>query len=119
MENIKLILNRFEPISDDSFNELSKLLKIKFENHLRYTFHITLAYILRELTKEEIKNCEDLGNYYRINADNRDLNYNKYYTIGNSNNKINEYNSNNTDQLNLEDTIKLLVDLQEVKKALN
>ena len=43
------------------------------------------------ITKEEIKNCEDLGNYYRINADNRDLNYNKYYTIGNSNNKINEY----------------------------
>ena len=71
------------------------------------------------ITKEEIKNCEDLGNYYRINADNRDLNYNNYYTIGNSNNKINEYNSNNTDQLNLEDTIKLLVDLQEVKKALN
>jgi UDP-N-acetylglucosamine 4,6-dehydratase len=71
------------------------------------------------ITKEEIKNSEDLGNYYRINADNRDLNYNKYYTIGNSNNKINEYNSNNTDQLNLEDTIKLLVDLQEVKRALN
>jgi len=32
------------------------LLKIQFENHQRYTFHISLAYILRELNKTEIKN---------------------------------------------------------------
>ena len=51
-----------EPFSDkdekilrDCRNELSKLLKIKFENHLRYTFHITLAYILRKLKEGEIK----------------------------------------------------------------
>ncbi len=51
-----------EPFSDkdelilrDCRNELSKLLKIKFENHQRYTFHITLAYILRELEQYEIK----------------------------------------------------------------
>ena len=37
-------------------DELSRLLKIKFENHQRYTFHITLAYILRELNQIEIKN---------------------------------------------------------------
>ena len=36
-------------------DELSSLLKIKFENHQRYTFHITLAYILRELKEDEIK----------------------------------------------------------------
>ena len=36
--------------------ELSSLLKIKFENHQRYTFHITLAYILRQLNETEIKN---------------------------------------------------------------
>ena len=34
---------------------MSKLLKIKFENHLRYTFHITLAYILRKLKEGEIR----------------------------------------------------------------
>ena len=51
-----------EPFSDkdekilrDCRDELSKLLKIKFENHLRYTFHITLAYILRKLKEGEIR----------------------------------------------------------------
>tara|TARA_Y100000590_G_C15497138_1_gene930110 strand:+ start:132 stop:851 length:720 start_codon:yes stop_codon:yes gene_type:complete len=43
-----------EKILRDCRDELSKLLKIKFENHQRYTFHITLAYILRELRKDEI-----------------------------------------------------------------
>ena len=37
-------------------DELSNLLKIKFENHQRYTFHVTLAYILRQLNETEIKN---------------------------------------------------------------
>ena len=52
-----------EPFSEEDENilrncrdELSKLLKIKFENHQKYTFHITLAYILRKLTQEEINN---------------------------------------------------------------
>ena len=52
-----------EPFSEKDENilrncrdELSSLLKIKFENHQRYTFHITLAYILRELNEIEIKN---------------------------------------------------------------
>ena len=45
-----------EKILRNCRNELSSLLKIKFENHQRYTFHITLAYILRKLNKNEIKN---------------------------------------------------------------
>ena len=45
-----------EKILRNCRDELSSLLKIKFENHQRYTFHITLAYILRELNKNEIKN---------------------------------------------------------------
>ena len=44
-----------EKILRNCRDELSSLLKIKFENHQRYTFHITLAYILRELNKNEIK----------------------------------------------------------------
>ena len=44
-----------EKILRNCRNELSNLLKIKFENHQRYTFHITLAYILRELKEDEIK----------------------------------------------------------------
>ncbi len=45
-----------EKILRNCRDELSTLLKIKFENHQRYTFHITLAYILRELNQTEIKN---------------------------------------------------------------
>ena len=45
-----------EEILRNCRDELSSLLKIKFENHQRYTFHITLAYILRELNETEIKN---------------------------------------------------------------
>ena len=45
-----------EKILRNCRDELSKLLKIKFENHQRYTFHITLAYILRQLNETEIKN---------------------------------------------------------------
>jgi hypothetical protein len=44
-----------EKILRNCRDELSSLLKIKFENHQRYTFHITLAYILRELKEDEIK----------------------------------------------------------------
>ena len=45
-----------EKILRNCRDELSSLLKIKFENHQRYTFHITLAYILRELSEIEISN---------------------------------------------------------------
>jgi len=44
-----------EKILRNCRDELSSLLKIKFDNHQRYTFHITLAYILRELNDDEIK----------------------------------------------------------------
>ena len=71
------------------------------------------------ITKEEITNCEDLGSYYRINPDNRGLNYDNYFTKGKSINKLNEYNSFNTNQLNLDETKKLLLDLPEVMNELN
>lgn len=71
------------------------------------------------ITKEEIINCEDIGNYYRINPDNRDLNYDKYFIKGNSTNQIEEYNSYNTNQLNLDETVELLLSLPEVDMELN
>ena len=45
-----------EKIIRNCRDELSSLLKIKFENHQIYTFHVTLAYILRQLNETEIKN---------------------------------------------------------------
>ena len=68
------------------------------------------------VNREEMVKAEDLKNYYRIPADTRDLNYNKFFTEGES--KIlqtEEYTSHNTHQLNLEETKKLLLKLQFYK----
>ena len=51
-----------EKILRDCRNELSKLLGIKFLNHETYSFHITLAYILRELNEQEVKNLFIINN---------------------------------------------------------
>jgi UDP-glucose 4-epimerase len=61
------------------------------------------------LSREERMVAEDLGNYFRVPADNRSLNYEKYYSEGNeSNGKLEEYNSDNTNRLSEEDLIQLL-----------
>lgn len=64
------------------------------------------------VTREEMLNAEDLGGYYRIHADNRDLNYNKYEIHGNEHiDKVEEYNSHNTTRLDVEGMKKLLLKL--------
>ena len=61
------------------------------------------------LSKEEVLIAQDLGDYYRVPADNRDLNYNKYFTEGIESTKIiDDYHSHNTKRLNQEELIKLL-----------
>jgi UDP-glucose 4-epimerase len=61
------------------------------------------------LSKEEFMLAEDLGDYYRVAADNRDLNYNKYFSEGsNSNKMIDDYNSHNTKRLSESQLISLL-----------
>ena len=61
------------------------------------------------LAKEEIHYAQDLGDYYRIPADNRDLNYDKYFTEGNSVNVHSEgYHSHNTTRLSEGELIELL-----------
>jgi UDP-glucose 4-epimerase len=61
------------------------------------------------LSKEERMVCEELKDYFRIPADNRDLNYNKYFSEGQKNlNQIEEYNSFNTKKLSEGELIKLL-----------
>lgn len=57
------------------------------------------------LTKEEFVKAEDLGNYYRVPADNRDLNYGKYLEEGDESLSANkEYHSHNTQRLTVEET---------------
>ena len=60
------------------------------------------------LSKEEFLVAEDLGNYFRIEADNRDLNYNKYFEVGRDKKIDEEYNSFNTKRLSREELIDLL-----------
>lgn len=68
------------------------------------------------VTKEEMVNAEDLENYYRIPSDNRDLNYNQFEVDGNKSlDKIEEYNSHNTNRLDVEGMKKLLLKLDLFK----
>lgn len=60
-------------------------------------------------TREEMLKSEDMGNFFRIPSDNRDLNYNRYFSEGEDKiSTIDDYNSSNTEQLNVESIIKLL-----------
>lgn len=71
------------------------------------------------VTKEEMIKSKDLGKYYKITADSRDLNYKEYYSEGlESNIEINEYNSNNTNQLDKNSLIEELMKLDFVKNKL-
>ena len=56
------------------------------------------------LTNEECAKAEDMGNFYRVPADNRGLNYDKYFKEGETErNTLTEFNSNNTRILNVEE----------------
>ena len=70
------------------------------------------------VTKEEMIKINDLGNYFKILADNRDLNYDKYFSKGDKVNALEEYNSDNTKRLTLEETKTLLLKLPEIKADL-
>ena len=68
------------------------------------------------VTKEEMMKAEDLGNYFRVSADNRDLNYEKYFSKGiDDNKKMEEYNSDTTEQLDVNSMKKLLLELPDIQ----
>ncbi len=70
-------------------------------------------------TREEMAKSEDLGDFYRIPTDGRDLNYSKYFSEGEQQlAAIDDYNSNNTRRLNLEETKELLLALDYVQDEL-
>jgi UDP-glucose 4-epimerase len=69
------------------------------------------------VNREEMVKAEELGDYFRIPADTRDLNYGKYFSEGASGiDTIGEYNSDNTHQLTLEETKKLLLKLDFIRR---
>ena len=72
------------------------------------------------LTKEECAKAEDMGNFYRVPADNRDLNYDKYFKDGDTKRAtIDEFNSDNTRRLNLEETKAKIASLEYIQNELN
>jgi UDP-glucose 4-epimerase len=69
-------------------------------------------------TREEMMKSEDMGDFYRIPADHRDLNYDQFISEGNVDiSKIEDYNSHNTNILDVNGVKKLLNKLPEIKNA--
>lgn len=72
------------------------------------------------LTNEECAKAEDMGNFYRVPADNRDLNYDKYFKDGDVKRvTLTEFNSDNTKRLNLEETTAKIASLEYIQNELN
>ena len=71
------------------------------------------------LTKEESLHAFDLGNFFRVPADNRDLNYGKYFEEGQTEqSRLEEFNSDNTKILSVEEVKEILLKLDYVKEQL-
>lgn len=71
------------------------------------------------VNREEMAKAIDMGDYFRIPADNRDLNYGKFFTEGESKvSEVDDYTSHNTDRLDVEGTKKLLLKLDLIRNDL-
>ncbi|WLI88041.1 nucleoside-diphosphate sugar epimerase/dehydratase [Massilia sp. R2A-15] len=72
------------------------------------------------ISREEMAHATDMGGYYRIPADNRDLNYAKYFSEGEKEiSELDDYTSHNTHRLNVEQIKQLLLNLDYIKEELN
>lgn len=67
---------------------------------------------------EELRRSEDMGEFLRVSMDDRDLNYNKYFSEGDDPGLVEDYTSDNTDRLDLEATKELLLTLPEIQQEL-
>ncbi|MBP0986335.1 MAG: polysaccharide biosynthesis protein, partial [Oscillospiraceae bacterium] len=71
------------------------------------------------LTNEECSRAIDMGNFYRVPCDQRDLNYDNYFSNGDTGrNTLTEFNSNNTELLNIEQVKEKLLALEYIKEEL-
>lgn len=71
------------------------------------------------ISREEMAHAHDLGGYYRIPADNRDLNYAKYFSEGEEKiSRLDDYTSHNTERLNVEQVKTLLLKLDFIQEEL-
>jgi len=68
---------------------------------------------------EELRRSDDMGDYFRVRMDNRDLNYNKYFTEGDTQeSSMEDYTSHNTYRLSVKEVESLLLSLPEIQSAL-
>ncbi|MDP2880788.1 MAG: polysaccharide biosynthesis protein [Azonexus sp.] len=72
------------------------------------------------LSREEMARVEDLGGYYRVPADSRDLNYNKYFVEGETEvSALDDYTSHNTERLDVEGVKRTLMKLDIIREVVN
>ena len=72
------------------------------------------------LSREEMARAEDLGGYYRVPADSRDLNYAKYFVEGETDvSMLDDYTSHNTERLDVEGVKKTLMKLEMIREVVN
>ena len=128
---VELVLYAFEHgSSGDIFVQKSpastiEILTIALKDLLKNTQHETKIIGTRHgekvyeslLSREEMSSVQDLGGYFRVPKDSRDLNYEKYVDEGKTKiTNMEEYNSHNTERLDVEGTKKLLLKLDFIKK---
>ncbi len=97
---------------------IKELFNVKNEIKIMGTRHGEKLYETL-LTREEMVKAEDCGDYFRISADTRDLNYNKYFIEGESEISVQEdYNSHNTKRLNIEEIKEMLLKIEYIQNEL-
>ncbi len=132
-ESVDLVLHAFEharpgdifvqkaPASTvgDLAQALRELLRSKNEIKIIGTRHGEKLYESL-VSREEMARAEDLGRYYRIPADSRDLNYDKYFVEGETSiSTADDYTSHNTQRLNVEEVKQVLRQLDIVREAID
>jgi UDP-glucose 4-epimerase len=102
----------------DLAKAIKELAKVENEINIIGTRHGEKLYETL-CTREEMVKAEDMGDFYRVPADNRDLNYSMYFSEGEKNlAEVEDYHSHNTERLNVEGVKNLISTLALVKKEL-
>lgn len=103
---------------EDLATALGELLQLPFTTKIIGTRHGEKLYETL-VSREEMAKAQDMGKYYRVPADNRDLNYDKFIIDGKPEaNNVDDYTSHNTERLNVEQIKELLLTLKYVQKQL-
>ena len=103
----------------DLAQAMKEMLKVNNEIKIIGTRHGEKLYESL-LSREEMARAEDLGGYYRVPADSRDLNYAKYFVEGETDvSKLEDYTSHNTERLNVDGVKKTLMKLEIIREAVN